>query len=362
MHYAVIMAGGSGQRLWPLSRKHRPKQIIDLFENQSLLQHSVNRIKDIFPPENILVITNAEYEKIVQEHLPQLPPENILGEPVGKDTANAIGLAATVLKQKDPDAIMAVFSADQIIEPYEPLHKAIQLAFNFIKKVPDALFTFGIKAGFAHTGLGYLKQGRPGDETLDGVFPVEAFKEKPNKNTARKYIRSGNYSWNSGMFIWKVSTILNQIDRFLPHNSERLEWIGQAWQTEHWQQTLDDEFPKLKKISIDYGIMERSTKVYMCQLDCHWLDIGSYQALAETLGKTDSNGNTTLFETLFEQTDSTNNIVISDSPDHLVSTINVENLVIVHTKDATLICHREETDAIKDLLNSLRESNHHSFI
>lgn len=362
MHYAVIMAGGSGQRLWPLSRKNRPKQIIDLFEHQSLLQHSVNRIKDIFAPENILVVTNADYKKVVQEHLPELPPENILGEPIGRDTSNAIGLAATILKQKDPNAVMAVFSADQIIEPYEPLHNAIQLAFKFIEKVPDALFTFGIKAGFAHTGLGYLKQGQPTDETIEGVFPVEAFKEKPNKNTANSYIRSGDYSWNSGMFIWKVSTILKQIDQFLPHNSERLEWIGQAWQTDHWQKTLDDEFPKLEKISIDFGIMEKAPKVFMCQLDCHWLDIGSYKVLAETLGKTDTNGNSILFDTLFHHNNSNNNIIISDSPDHLISTINIDNLVIVHTQDATLICHRDETDYIKELLAKLRESDHHSFI
>ena len=362
MHYAVIMAGGSGQRLWPLSRKNRPKQIIDLFENQSLLQHSVNRIKDLFAPEQILVVTNAEYAKIVQEHLPELPAENILGEPTGRDTSNAIGLAATVLKQKDPDAVMAVFSADQIIDPHDPLLEAIKLAFKFIEKVPDALFTFGIKAAFAHTGLGYLKRGTPDNKTIEGVFPVEAFKEKPDKNTADNYVRSGDYSWNSGMFAWKVSTILEQIDRFLPHNSERLEMIGNAWQTDQWLESLEVEFPKLEKISIDYGIMERALKVYMCQLDCHWLDFGSYQALAETLGKADSHGNTTLLDTLFQQTNSSKNIVISDSADHLIAAINIENLVIVHTEDATLICHRDETDTIKDLLGHLQKSNHHKFI
>jgi len=187
---------------------------------------------------------------------------------------------------------------------------------------------------------------------------VEAFKEKPSKNTANNYIRSGNYSWNSGMFVWKVSTILDQIDRFLPHNSERLALIGKAWQTNHWLQTLEDEFPKLEKISVDYGIMERAPKVYMCQLDCHWLDIGSFQALADTLGKTDSHGNTTLLNTLFQHTHSSNNIVISESADHLIAAINIENLVIVHTKDATLICHRDETDT----LGRLRESSHFSFI
>lgn len=360
MHYAVIMAGGSGQRLWPLSRKNRPKQIIDLFENQSLLQHSVNRIRDLFAPEQILVVTNAEYATIVSEHLPELPAENILGEPTGRDTSNAIGLAATVLKQKDPDSVMAVFSADQIIEPFEPLHEALKRAFQFIEQTPEALFTFGIKPAFAHTGLGYLKRGEPSD-SVAGVFPVEAFKEKPNKNTAGNYIRSGQYSWNSGMFVWKVSTILDQIDRFLPLNSERLQHIGETWQSPQWLETLNDEFPRLEKISIDYGVMERATKVYMCQLDCHWIDVGSFQALSDTLGEKDSHHNSTALATLYQHSGSSNNIIISDSSQHLIATINVEDLVVVHTEDATLICHRDETDHIKNLLSQIKEAGHEQF-
>ncbi|MCH9022787.1 MAG: NTP transferase domain-containing protein [Planctomycetes bacterium] len=354
MNYAVIMAGGSGVRLWPLSRRCRPKQIIDLFQKKSLLKHGVDRIKGLFDLSNIYVVTNAEYADVVAEHLPELPAENILPEPVGQDTANAIGLAAAILHKKDPQAMMAVFSADQIIEPSEPLHEAVRLAFRFLEKRPDALFTFGIKAAYAHTGFGYLKQGVPEEGIDEGVFPVEAFKEKPNKQTASSYIRSGDYCWNSGMFVWYAGTIMKQIERFLPHNFERLQTIADAWKTPEWASVLKDEFTKLERISIDYGVMERALDVYMCRLDCHWLDVGSFEVLAESIGSSDANRNVTIPDTLCTWIDSANNIVISDSSHHLIAGVNVENLLIVHTDDATLVCHRNETDRLKELVEKLQ--------
>ncbi len=356
MNYAVIMAGGSGKRLWPLSRKNRPKQIIDLLKDQSLLQHSVDRIKPIFSPEQIMVVTNNEYAQVVSEHLPDIPRENIIGEPIGRDTSNAIGLAATVLSKRDPSSNMAVFSADQIIEPHEPLIEAIQRAFEFLEKRPEALFTFGIKASYAHTGLGYLKKGEESD-ILPGVFPVDAFKEKPNKNTASAYIRSGDYCWNSGMFVWKTSTILKQIDRFLPHNSERLDFIGHSYGSPEWDKVLNSEFGKLEKISIDYGVMERAKDVYMCQLDCHWEDVGSYETLSETIGILDEHKNSTVLKSTYQQINSFNNIIISGSEKHLIATINVDDLVVVHTSDATLICHRDETDRLKELIDKIHEAD-----
>jgi len=353
MNYAVIMAGGSGQRLWPLSRKNRPKQILDLFDNQSLLQLCVNRLQGLFTPEQTIIVTNAEYADVVRTHLPAIPAENILGEPVGRDTSNAIGLAASILQLRDPNAIMAVFSADQIIEPVEPLQNALRTAIHFLESHPRALFTFGIKAAYAHTGFGYLKRG-PHLEEEDSVFPVEAFKEKPNKSTARTYIRSGEYCWNSGMFVWRVDTILQQLERFLPHNFERLQTIAETWNTPEKNQVLQDEFTRLEKISIDFGVMERAMDVFMCELDCHWVDVGSYQALADAMGQKDIDNNITLKHTLCEWIDSGNNIAISDSNDHLIVAIHAEDLIIVHTDDATLICHRDETDDhLKKLLERM---------
>lgn len=346
------MAGGSGQRLWPLSRKHRPKQIIPL-EGQSLLQRSVERVSSMFPVEKILIVTNAEYADIVSKHIPDIPKENILGEPVGRDTANAIGLAATVLAKRAPGSLMAVFSADQIIEPVEPLQEALKKSIAFLENRPDALFTFGIRAAYAHTGLGYLKKGNPNPMLGKGVFPVEAFKEKPNKSTASKYIRSGKYCWNSGMFVWYVETILKQIEHFLPHNAERIRKIGQAWDTPQQEEILNSEFQHLQKISIDYGILERATDVFMCQLDCHWVDIGAFNSLAETIGVTDDDENMTSKITQCQWLDSRNNIAISNSQDHLIAAIGIEDLIIVHTDDATLICRRRESDRLKDLLDNM---------
>jgi len=353
MNYAVIMAGGSGQRLWPLSRQRRPKQIITLYENESLLRHCVNRIKGIFDAEHILIVTNAQYADIVREHLPELPAENILGEPVGRDTANAIGLAAAILSQRDPDAVMAVFSADHIIQPVEPLQQAVKTALSFLENHPQALFTFGIKASFAHTGFGYLKRGQNLPELGPGIYPVKAFREKPNKTTARRYIRSGDYCWNSGMFVWRVETILQQLGRHLPHNLDRLTRIGQAWHTPERSQLLDSEFPELEKISIDYAVMEHAKKVFMCELDCYWVDVGSFAALAETLGTSDDYQNVATGNTVCHWLDSSGNIAISDSDNHLIAGIGLENLIIVHTDDATLICRRGDTDAIKELLENL---------
>ena len=354
MQYAVIMAGGSGKRLWPLSRRNRPKQIIDAFDGKSLLQLCVERIKDIFEPARIMVVTNSEYADEVRRHLPAIPPDNILPEPIGRDTANAIGLSATVLGLKDPEGAMAVFSADHIIEPVEPLQQAVKKSLAFLETHPQALLTLGIKATSAHTGFGYLKRGNKA--VLDGIFPVAAFKEKPNKSTARKYIRSGDYCWNSGMFFWRIDNILNQLERFLPHNAERLRRIGAAWETDRRQEVLGQEFAELEKISIDYGVMERAVDVYMCELDCHWLDVGSYKSLTDTIGTVERDGNASTEKTCCEWIDSANNIAISNSADHLITAVHVEDMIIVHTEDATLICHRDETEQLKKLLDKLAKN------
>lgn len=353
MEYAVIMAGGSGQRLWPLSRRSQPKQIINLYQKQSLLRHCVQRIENMFDPDRILVVTNAEYAHVVAEHLPELPEENILGEPVGRDTANAIGLAAAVLARRDPEAVMAVFSADQIIEPAEVLQQAVRKALTFLENNPQALFTFGIKASHAHTGFGYLKRGSECEAPDEGIYPVLAFREKPNRATARRYISSGNYCWNGGMFVWRVDTIQNHIERYLPHNAARLERIATAGGTDQWLELLRSEFPQLEAISIDYAVMERAKEVFMCELDCHWVDVGSFPALAEALGTADDDQNIAASETPCEWLDSRGNIAISSSADHLIATIGVEDLTIVHTDDATLVMRSGESDSIRTLLESL---------
>jgi len=243
--------------------------------------------------------------------------------------------------------------------PVDTFQEAVTRALGFLNTYPEALLTLGIKATFAHTGLGYLRRGK---KTLqDGIYPVMAFKEKPNKSTARRYIRAGDYYWNSGMFFWRADRILQQLDRFLPHNTEKLNRIGLAWGTADMEKVLQEEFVTLENISIDFGVMERATDVYMCELDCHWLDVGSYESLAEAIGTADEADNVTDDKTSGMWIDSANNIVISDTHDHLIAAVHVENMIIVHTKDTTLICHRDETDQLKTLLEKMASNGLEKF-
>ena len=349
--YAVIMAGGRGQRLWPLSRRKAPKQMVKLVGGQSLLDMSVNRIKAIFPPENIYIVTNQEYKPVISEQFSEISDDNILGEPAGRDTANAIGLAAGIINAKDPDSAMAVFTADHIISPAEKLQDGVNAAFDFIEANPSVLVTFGIRATSAHTGFGYLKRG---DATAEpAIFRVDEFKEKPDAQTAQSYLDSGEYYWNSGMFLWKTETVLDEIARNLPENADGLRRIAGGWFTPERQTLLESIFPTLPKISIDYGIMEKAKHNFMYRLDCRWQDVGSFEALAENVGVVDSDNNTVSAKTMFAGCDAAGNIIINNSPRHLVAAIDIDDLVIVHTDDATLICPKGKTDKLKTLLEKI---------
>ena len=349
--YAVIMAGGSGQRLWPLSRQKTPKQIIKIIKGKSLLEICIERIKSIFPLENIYIVTNQEYKDIVCDHLQGIPDDNILGEPVGRDTANAIGLAACVIQQKDPDSAMAVFSADQIIDPISELEAGINSGFIFVEKNPDVLMALGIKAVSAHTGFGYLKQGEASE--LSGVYKVDQFKEKPDQKTAQYYLESGAYCWNSGMFLWKTSAVIAEIDKNLPENAKGLKTIADTWNTNKREKVLNDVFPSLPKMSIDYGIMEKAEKVYMAKLNCNWQDVGSFETLSVNIGENDDSDNSIAkgTEAIFEN--SSGNIVINETSGHIIAGIDIDNLVVIHTDNATLICQKGQTDKIKKLLEKI---------
>ncbi len=361
MNYAVIMAGGSGKRLWPLSTRNTPKQILPLFNGQSLLRLCYNRISGICKPQNIIVVTNCEYAQGIHAEIPELPLENIISEPVGRNTANAIGLAATVINQKDPDAIMAVFSADQLIDPIEKLQDAIREAIDYISVNPEALFTFGIKPSWAHTGFGYIKRGeRLGDSN---IFPVAAFKEKPNKHTASRYIRSGEYCWNSGMFVWRNDTILRHLDKNLPHNSERFKMIGDYLGKPEYEKVLAEEYEHLEHISIDCAVMERTEKnIFVIELECHWQDVGSYEALSENVCQDITEGNIANPGAKIKLLGSANNMFISSDPGHLIAAVHLEDMIVAHSPKATLICHRDETDLLKQLLEEIDQEGFSDFL
>ncbi len=362
MNYAVIMAGGSGKRLWPLSREARPKQVLRLLDGQTLLRRCFDRLTKIFDDRNILVLTNAGYADVVRENLPEVPIGNVIAEPAVRDTSGAIGLAAAILSKFDPNATMAVVTSDQLIEPDDMFSKSIEDALEFVENNPKAKITFGIPPTFPSTQLGYVKigktqsRGKSGDE----IYRVDSFREKPDKDTARQYVGSGQYLWNSGMFVWKAKTILSELMQFEPATAEPLKRIASNWDGPREQDTLKEWFLKLPKVSIDYAVMERATEVYALRLNCRWLDMGSFAALADVISS-DASGNIVVAGHS-ELLDSRNNVIVTEDKGHMIAAIGLENMVVAHSPDATLVCPIDETHRLKELLELIRQDTDGKFL
>jgi mannose-1-phosphate guanylyltransferase len=361
MEYGVIMAGGSGTRLWPLSRGNTPKQLLPVVKGKSLLQLSYERLRGLLPPERIFVCTGAVHRDAVLANLPELPPDNLLGEPEGRDTANAVGFPAGVLLAKDPDAVMAIVTADHVIEPIENFQKAVRTAFEVVKDHPESLVTFGIVPTHGQIGLGYVQRGEGMrlSSGTGGAYRVAAFKEKPDKPTADRYVESGRYYWNSGMFVWRCDTVLNELKTHLPNSYAGIQKIAEAWHTPQQQAVLNATYPTLPKISIDYAVMEPASqlkgkgRVVTVEMPVNWLDVGSWPALAETLD-TDDHDNA-LDAPVCILLDSDNNIVVCQDPQHLVATIGVSDMIIVQAKDITMVCPKSEAQRVKDLVKKVQE-------
>lgn len=362
MDYAVIMAGGTGKRLWPLSRKKRPKQVLKLLDGQTLLRCCFERLSPIFDTRNILILTNAGYADLVRENLPELPFNNVIAEPAVRDTAGTIGLAAAVLTKYDPDATMAVVTADQIIEPEDVFQQAFNDALSFVNNNPTDMITFGIQPTFPSTQLGYIKcaDAQKYPDCKNEIYLVKAFKEKPNEETAKKYLDTSQYFWNSGMFVWKARTILANLAELLPESDEPLRRIQADWDSPNQQKTLREWYEKLPKISIDYAVMERAEQVHAIKLDCRWLDIGSFAALADIISS-DRNNNIVVAGSS-ELLDCKNSIFITEDKRHLIAAIGLENMVIAHSHDATFICHIDQTHRLKELLELIKQNTGEKFL
>lgn len=343
MRHAVIMAGGSGTRLWPLSRKMRPKQLMRLFDGASLLQLARRRLAELFRPENTWVITSANYIDLVAAELPDLPRENLIGEPMGRDTANAVGLAAYLIGQRDPDATMAVFTADHMISPQAAFEAAIRQGLDSAERFADALITFGITPTEPHTGYGYIRRGMP---VGTATFQVAEFREKPTRDVAEAYLRSGDYLWNSGMFAWRVAAIRRELERHLPENARRLAQLAANWGKPAALRERAEQFSSLPKISIDYGVMEKASNVLAVEMSCRWIDLGTWTAIASAVAP-DRQGNRAVGARSIA-IDGGDNIVVSETG-HVVVTLGLSNIIVVQSGDVTLVCHRDKEQDIREL-------------
>ena len=347
MRYVVIMAGGSGRRLWPLSRRDMPKQLLKVLQGKSLLRIAFERLDGLVPASRVLVCTSADYADVVAKELPEIDPENILGEPEGRDSLNAVAWPAAVLAERDPQAVVAVVTADHIMDPADSFRSALEQGFDVAETHDDALVTFGVVPTSPHTGFGYLQRGEPVDGSEE-VSTVLAFKEKPDSTTAEHYVLSGEYWWNSGMFVWRASTLLAQLKILLPRTYEAVTELAAH------PERLPDLYPQLQKISVDYAVMEPvshglgSAQVVAVRLPITWHDVGGFPALAEHLPH-DSEGNATSGVSVL--VDAQDNLVINHAEGgRLVAVLGLSDTVIVQTPQITLVCPISESERIKELL------------
>ena len=344
---AVIMAGGAGTRFWPLSTEKRPKQFLSLFGDKSLLRMSYERVSGLAPPERVLVLTNRNFLPLVMEQLPEVPPINVVGEPLRRDTAAAITLASLICRERFGDPLMLVLTADHLIEPLELFHKTALSALKAAKD-DEVLYTFGIKPTYAATGYGYLELGKMVLED-DGIehYEVMTFKEKPDRETAEEYLRSGRFLWNSGMFAWRTTVILEEIERCLPGHLQALEQTMRYYGRKGWEGRLEEAFSSIDPISIDYGVMERAERVRCVAASFRWSDVGGWLALKEYLEE-DGEGN--LYRGKLLTLDASGNLVFCEDEEEQVALIGVKGLVVVRAGGRTLIVPQERTEEVKRLL------------
>jgi mannose-1-phosphate guanylyltransferase len=352
MLHALVMAGGGGTRFWPRSRHRKPKQFLAMGGERTLLQLAVDRLEGPVACERVWIITGAAHVAETAGQLPQISPERIVGEPVGRDTAACIGLGAALVRLTDPDAVMVVTPADHIIEPTAEFHRAVHAAALLVQEHPNALVTFGIPPTFPATGYGYIHRGQSlGSRQGVEVFQVQSFVEKPAFDLAQRYLQGGQHYWNGGIFVWRANAILDQLRQRKPRLHEAVVRVADAWNTPRRQEILHAEYEALEKVSIDYAVMQEAPEVLVVQTPFRWDDVGSWLAL-ERMNPQDAHGNTILARHCGIATSRC--VVVADAG-HLVGTVGVQDLLIIQDGDATLVAHRGHEADIKTLVERLKQ-------
>lgn len=347
---AVILAGGSGTRLWPLSTPSFPKQFLPLPNGNSMISEALARVASLVTPEQAWVVTGRSMAELVHEHLPAVPRSHILGEPIGRSTAAAIGWAAATIARQDPQAIMAVLTADHMITKMNVFNSALQLATTLAEQ--DYLVTLGIQPMTPETGYGYIRYAAPLAEGYDhSAFLGERFVEKPDVAIARGYLQDGHYVWNSGMFIWKVERILAELHEYLPELARKIDAIVDATGTPHERAVLDELWPSLQTISIDYGIMEKVKAFAVIPSDIGWNDVGNWEQYGSLFPADDSGVRGVGHH---QELGSQNIFVYNDTSRH-VFTIGLEDVIVVEMSDKTVICHKDAVQRVKELAESQKK-------
>ncbi|KUK37085.1 MAG: mannose-phosphate guanylyltransferase [Thermacetogenium sp.] len=353
MTYAVIMAGGRGERFWPKSKQRCPKQFLRLVGDRTMLQKTASRLEMFLAPENIFVITARDYREIVLEQVPEIPEENLIFEPFGRDTAAAIGLGTIAVKKRDPAGVIVVLPADHYIADERRFCEVLEAAVGAASSGEHAV-TIGIRPGRPETGFGYIARGeRYRDFNGIPAYRVLGFTEKPDRERALQFLEKGNYLWNSGIFVWRADLIERLIEKHLPVLAAGLKEIEESWGTERCGTVLEKVYAGLPKISIDYGVMEKAEGVLVFPGDFGWDDVGSWTAL-ESYKKKDGNGN--ILEGRGVLVDTENTLVQATSK--VVATLGVKDLIVVEDEGSILICHKKKAQELKKVINALQENGY----
>lgn len=352
MLHAVIMAGGSGTRFWPASRRDTPKQLLRLFGDRTMIQSTADRLGTLVPAERRMVVTNRRLVDAVARQLPEIPSQQIIGEPCKRDTAPCIGLAATLLLARDAEATMLVMPSDHVIGTVEQFQEAISAGVALLDADPERIVTYGIPPAYAAESFGYIERGERIDVSADAhAFAVTRFREKPDRATAESYLAAGTFYWNSGIFLWRADTILRAIRTYEPEMAAHLETIGRAIGGADFEAVMEREFAAIQGKSIDYAIMERYRPVVVVEAPFSWDDLGSWQSLSRMIPP-DPAGNTVQGNHVGIDTRGS---IVRTEADHVVVTIGVEDLVIVQTAGATLVAPRSAEERVREAVKRLEQ-------